>query len=161
MKQDEGAGTRARSALAAWAVLASLALIACGSETSEPLPAKRPKSPEAAGQKAVNPSKITLKEYAALDGETRMAIARAFAEKNAQGMAVLAAKEEQKSEGVPEGAVYMVTEYDLSLLPNDADIDDHLMSMSGEEPDKRVSDVAAGYCTMKNIDAVKVEARVK
>ena len=161
MKQGEGAITSGRVAQAAWAVLVSLALIACGSETSEPLPAKRPKSPEAAGQKAINPSKITLKEYAALDEETRMAIARSFAERNAQGIAVLAAEEEKKAEAVPEGSVYVATEFDLSGLPNDADIDSHLMSVAGEKPDARVSTEAAAFITEKNIEVTKVEARVK
>lgn len=161
MRNGKRAGGNARIAPIAWAVLISLAWIACGPATSEPLPAKKPKTQAAGEQEAVNPAKMTLKEYAALDDETRMAIAQHFAEKNAEGMAVIAAKEQQKSEGVPEGAIYMATEFDLSLLPNDADIDSHLLSLAAEQPDIKVATAAAAFCTEKSIEATKVEARVK
>ncbi len=137
-------------------ILVSLSLIACGSDSGEPVSAKKPKSQPAAWQKALNPATITLKEYAALDEAMRMTIAGSYAEKNEQLLRQRAAKEEEKVEELPEGTMYYATKYDFPLVPTDTDVDSHLTSLAEEKPDARVRDAAAAFITQKNIEVVSV-----
>ncbi|MBN2109452.1 MAG: hypothetical protein JW832_18640 [Deltaproteobacteria bacterium] len=156
MRKGKSAFQNAGTGIAAWVILISLSLIACGSDSAEPVSAKKAKSQPAAGQKAVNPVTITLEEYAALDEEMRMTIAGSFAEKNEQLLRQRAAREEEKVEKLPEGTMYHATKYDFSLVPTDTDVDSHLTALAEEKPATRVRDAAAAFITQKNIDVVSV-----
>jgi hypothetical protein len=143
------------------AVLACLLLIACGSDSAKPDTAKNSKAQLPEIPKPVNFSKMTLGEYAALDQESRMDIARFYAERNTDIIEKSAAMEEEKAEKVPEGHAYSFTEYDLSLLPEAADVDSSLMSTAREKPDFSLHTAAGDYIMKKNTYLIKVVLRTK
>ena len=154
-------GTMA-AALVAIALVPMACALACGSGPDEKAAggeATAPPIPESRG--SVDRQNITLREYAALDGQSRLTVARHFAQTNEGNVAEFMDRIKVRNERLPAGTRYMDTRVDVARLPTEGEIDAHLLSKAGEMPFERASTEASRYCTKRNNEAITNQAAVK
>jgi hypothetical protein len=162
MTGDQKTKRTGAAALVALVLGLTACALACGSgpdEKASSANAAAPPIPQSRG--SLDRQNITLKEYAALDKQSRLAVARHFAQTNEGNVAEFIDRIKTRNERLPVGTRYMDTRVDVARLPTEPEIDAHLLSKARELPFERASTEANRYCTKRNNEAITNQAAVK